>query len=142
MSEQTPAGTQQIGDGVSTSWKGLGWEVESASMPPTLWATGIVKREAPVPIPGAGDKPGDVTLSNWSEGKTRVFDLVVTSPVCSAYVAQAALESGYAARLAERRKDDTAFAKCEEQGLVFVPLPWLWKPSAGRVRWLARPSMF
>ena len=99
-------------------------------------ATGIVKREAPGLIPGAGDKPGDVTLSNWSEGKTGVFDLVVTSPVCSAYVAQAALESGYAARLAEDRKDDKAFAKCEEQGLVFVPLAVEafggWGPLAGK----------
>ena len=46
----------------------------------------------------------------------------MTSPLCSAYVAQAALGSGVAARLAEDRKDDKAFAKCEEQGLVFVPL--------------------
>jgi len=85
-------------------------------------ATGVVKREAAGLIPGSGDKPGDVTLTNWHEGRTAAFDVTVVSPVCPTYVARAALVTGHAARLAEERKDSKAFALCAEQGLVFLPL--------------------
>ena len=85
-------------------------------------ATGVVKVEARGLIPGANDKPGDVTLTNWLEGRTAAFDITVVSPVCQSYVKKAALASGHAASAAEARKDTKAYDKCAEQGLEFVPL--------------------
>jgi hypothetical protein len=67
-------------------------------------------------------RPGDVTVSNWREGRTAAFDVTVASTFTAAVVEQAALRRGYAAAQAEQHKDAKAFDACSRQGFDFVPL--------------------
>ena len=85
-------------------------------------AHGLVTMETPGLIPGSGDKPGDVTMTNWHQGKTACFDVTAVSPFAESCVTRAATVCGFAAAAAEERKDSKAFDKCEAQGLHFVPL--------------------
>jgi hypothetical protein len=85
-------------------------------------AHGQVVLETPGLIPGVGDKPGDVTMHNWHQGSTACFDVTVVSPLAESCVYRAAQERGFAALAAEERKDAGAYAKCAEEGLMFIPL--------------------
>ena len=53
-------------------------------------------------IPGTIRRPGDVSITNWSLGKSAAIDVSITSPLQNTTILSAATEAGFAA--GEREK--------------------------------------
>ena len=55
-------------------------------------------------IPGNIRRPGDVSVNNWSLGKSAAIDVSITSPLQNTTILSAAIEVGFAAGEREKSK--------------------------------------
>ena len=76
---------------------------------------------APVAQGAAGGRRGDI-LVPWPDGRIRILDCVVTHPVASSYVRDAAQAAGSAAAKAETRKRRALDEIGEGSAFEFIPL--------------------
>ena len=81
------------------------------------------RKEAHALIPGRNDKPADVYLPSWAEGKDMALDVTVVSPLQATLVSRAAVEAGHALDHAYDRKFRQAGEDCRAEGIIFQPLP-------------------
>ena len=66
-------------------------------------------------------QPADVLVRDWAQGKPAAFDIMATSPLSPAILAETSLRVEAAAEAAERRKHAANDPKCAELGYG-VPL--------------------
>ena len=75
-------------------------------------------------LPGSDDRPGDIVLPHWDNGRDVCLDVCVVSPQQAALVQQAAREGGgdvavnHAFKAKMRKYED----RCAAEGLSFLPL--------------------
>ena len=75
-------------------------------------------------LPGSDDRPGDIVLPHWDNGRDACLDVCVVSPQQAALVQQAAREGGgdvavnHAFKAKMRKYED----RCAAEGLSFLPL--------------------
>ena len=75
-------------------------------------------------LPGSDDRPGDIVLPFWDNGRDVCLDVTVVSPQQAALVQQAAREGGgdaavnHAFKAKMRKYED----RCAAEGLAFLPL--------------------
>ena len=67
-------------------------------------------------------QPADVLVRDWAQDKPAAFDIMVTSPLSPAILAETSQRLGAAAEAAERRKHAANNPRCAELGWVCVPL--------------------
>ena len=79
-------------------------------------------REAPGLLPGAGQRPTDVFLPAWANGKGACLDFTCTNPLQTATVARCAEEGAYAVEKAHNGKLAAYADRVEAEGLVCLPL--------------------
>ena len=77
------------------------------------WAAGL---------PGSADKPADVFLPEWANGRDAALDVSVISPLQQQMVRKAADEVGSAARKRYQEKNAKYFQPCADEGIAFFPL--------------------
>ena len=73
-------------------------------------------------LPGSDDRPADVLLPYWSQGKDVAVDITVVNPLQTALVARAAQEGGSAVQHAHEAKVRKYGERCSQEGITFVPL--------------------
>lgn len=79
--------------------------------------------EPPHILRNSGQKPADIFTPNWADGKAACFDVAVTCPLQSKYLAHSAQTQLYAANhYAEYVKVPKYTKVVEEMGLNFIPL--------------------
>ena len=71
---------------------------------------------------GSDDRPADVLLPYWSQGKDVAVDITVVNPLQTALVARAAQEGGSAVQHAHEAKVRKYGERCSQEGITFVPL--------------------
>ena len=70
-------------------------------------------------LPGTDARPADVLIPRWTHGKDTALDVTVVNPCQASLVAQA----GHALTYAYNKKMAGAGAACQQEGIVFIPLP-------------------
>ena len=86
--------------------------MNSAGLSPSLETANL--------IPGTIRRPGDVSVNNWSLGKSAAIDVSITSPLQNTTILSTAIEAGFAAGEREKSKDEKFFNKCHDQVLFFL----------------------
>jgi hypothetical protein len=74
-------------------------------------------------FPYDNDRPADVYIPMWAEGRDAALDVTVTSPLQAAQLHRAAAHAGAALDAAKSRKMSKSFQKCWNAGIMFLPLP-------------------
>ena len=77
--------------------------MKSAGLSPSLETANL--------IPGTIRRPGDVSVTNWSLGKSAAIDVSITSPLQNTTILSAAIEAGFAAGEREKSKDENNLKK-------------------------------
>ena len=80
------------------------------------------RKEVPSLIPGTSNRPADIYLPNWAQGRPAALDVTVISTLQSPTVSKASTSQGHALRIGERRKMVHHYEACQSVGLSFVPL--------------------
>ena len=70
----------------------------------------------------SGEKPADVWLPTFDMGREAALDVVCTSPCTDSVYRQAASQQGFAAAQAEAAKRHKSLEKCEQAGILFLPV--------------------
>ena len=73
-------------------------------------------------LEGSDDRPADVFLPAWSNGKGACLDFTCTSAMQAALVEGCAVDGAHAAEHAHQLKVRKYSARCEREGLVFIPM--------------------
>ena len=73
-------------------------------------------------LTGTRERPGDVLVAAWQQGRRWAFDFMVTSPVAAAARHRASQQDGHAARQGEQQKLAKYADKCREADLGFSPI--------------------
>ena len=79
-------------------------------------------KETPNLLAGSAERPADVLLPNWCQGKSAALDIHVISPLQSATVAEAAYNQGYALDVGVRRKLTSNLSTCRSAGVECIPM--------------------
>ena len=79
------------------------------------------KEEASL-LPGSADKPADVFLPGWANGRHAALDVTVVSPLQVQLRKKAAEEKGSATNKRYDEKNTMYRAACEREGIQFFPL--------------------
>ena len=87
--------------------------INSAGLSPSLETANL--------IPGKIRRPGDVSVTNWSLGKSAAIDVSITSPLQNTTILCAAIEAGFAAGEREKSKDENNLNNCHDEGIIFLP---------------------
>ena len=74
------------------------------------------------PAGSTEEHPADVLIPIWTHGKDTTIDVTVVNPLQSGLVVKVAENRGYAVEAAHNRKVARYANRCEEEGMVFVPL--------------------
>ena len=85
--------------------------MNSAGLPPSLETANL--------IPCTIRRPGDVSVTNWSLGKSAAIDVSITYPLQNTTILSAAIEAGFAAGEREKSKDENIFNNCHDAVLFF-----------------------
>ena len=80
------------------------------------------RKEVPSLIPGTSNRPADIYLPNWAQGRPAALDVTVISTLQSLTVSKASTSQGHALRIGERRKMVHHYEACQSVGVSFVPL--------------------
>ena len=72
-------------------------------------------------IPGTIRIPGDVSVNNWSLGKSAAIDVSITSPLQNYTSLSAVIAVGFAAGERDKSKDENNFNNCHDAGIIFLP---------------------
>ena len=70
-------------------------------------------------IPGTIRRPGDVSVNNWSLGKSAAIDISITSLLQNTTIG--AIEAGFAAGERGKSKYENNFNNCHDAGIIVVP---------------------
>ena len=81
------------------------------------------RKEEQALIPGNNNKPADVLIPYWTGGRPTALDVTVRSPLSPTYVNRAAQTPGSTLDLAWQAKCRGTLDACNNQGIVFIPLP-------------------
>lgn len=73
-------------------------------------------------FPNSTERPADIFLKSWVQGKDAALDVTVISPLQEAQLRHEADRAGAALDAAKKRKMDHYYALCREVGVEFVPL--------------------
>ena len=79
-------------------------------------------KETPNLLAGSAERPADVLLPNWCQGKSAALDIHVISPLQSATVAEAAYNQGHALDVGVRRKLTSNLSTCRSAGVECIPM--------------------
>ena len=80
------------------------------------------RKEVPSLIPGSQSRPADIFLPNWCRGQPAALDVTVISTMQPLTLSGAAVESGFALKVAEARKLGSHNADCRAIGVSFIPI--------------------
>ena len=72
-------------------------------------------------IPCTIRRPGDVSVTNCSLGKSSAIDVIITSPLQNTTILSAAIEAGFAAGEREKSKDENNVNNFHDAGIIFLP---------------------
>ena len=72
-------------------------------------------------IPCTNRSPGDVSVNNWSLGKSAAIDVSITSPLQNTTILSAAIEVGFAAGEHEKAKYENNLNNCHDAGIICLP---------------------
>ena len=73
-------------------------------------------------LPGSDDRPADVLLPFWANGKDAALDVSVVNPLQQQLVGQVAREGEKGVQHAFNIKVGKYSERCEAEGIVFIPL--------------------
>ena len=73
-------------------------------------------------LPGSDEKPADVFLPSWAQGRDAAIDVSVVSPLQRQLVKKAGEEMGSAAEKRFKEKNNKYFESCNNEGIQFYPL--------------------
>jgi hypothetical protein len=73
-------------------------------------------------FPDTDDRPGDIFIDIWQQGRGAAFDVTVTSPLQQSQVRRVAAQAGAAVEAAKKGKLDRYANRCHEAGIIFIPL--------------------
>ena len=79
-------------------------------------------KETPNLLAGSAERPVDVLLPNWCQGKSAALDIHVISPLQPATVAEAAYNQGYALDVGVRRKLTSNLSTCRSAGVECIQM--------------------
>ena len=79
-------------------------------------------REAEGLIAGSTDRPADVLLRGWQAGRDTALDFIATNALQAATVVGCATDGAFAVEHAHDAKLRKYAARCEANGLAFIPL--------------------
>ena len=90
-------------------------------------------------LPGSDDRPADVLIPIWTEGRDTALDITVVNPLQQALVARASEEGDSAVEHAHKAKLRKYEERCDAEAITFLPLAvdtfggctrWAWPPSS------------
>jgi hypothetical protein len=73
-------------------------------------------------FPYDNERPADVYIPMWTQGRDAALDVTVISPLQAAEVRRAAANAGAALETAVRQKMTKSYDKCRQAGVEFIPL--------------------
>ena len=73
-------------------------------------------------LPGSDDRPADILLPLWTNGKDTALDVTVVNPMRADLVERGAREAGAAVQHAFTAKMAKYDERCAREGIVFLPL--------------------
>ena len=73
-------------------------------------------------LPGTDDRPADILLPYWSQGRDTALDITVVNPLQGALVNQVAVDGESGVRHAFNAKMSKYDDRCAAEGIAFVPL--------------------
>ena len=73
-------------------------------------------------LPGTDERPADVLLPYWTHGRDTAIDVTVVNALQAALVGRVATDGGHAVAHSHSIKVKKYEARCEAEGIIFVPL--------------------
>ena len=73
-------------------------------------------------LTGSDDRPADILLPLWTNGKDTALDVTVVNPMRADLVERGAREAGSAVQHAFTAKMAKYDERCAQEGIVFLPL--------------------
>ena len=73
-------------------------------------------------LPGTDDRPADVLLPYWTQGKDTALDITVVNPLQGALIQQVAVDGESGVRHAYNAKMAKYDDRCSAEGIAFVPM--------------------
>ena len=73
-------------------------------------------------LPGRDDRPADVLLPYWTQGKDTALDITVVNPLQGALIQQVAVDGESGVRHAYNAKMAKYDDRCSAEGIAFVPM--------------------
>ena len=73
-------------------------------------------------LPGSDDRPADVLIPIWTEGRDTALDITVVNPLQQALVARASEEGDSAVEHAHKAKLRKYEERCDAEAISFLPL--------------------
>ena len=73
-------------------------------------------------LPGSAEKPADVYLPGWANGRDAALDVSVVSPLQQQLIQKAAEEAGSAAEKRNQEKLSRYHNVCQAEGIEFLPV--------------------
>jgi hypothetical protein len=73
-------------------------------------------------LPGSDDRPADILLPNWTQGRGTALDVTVVNPLQAALVRRTAEEGEAAVQHAHNTKVQKYSDRCAGEGLEFIPM--------------------
>ena len=73
-------------------------------------------------LPGSAEKPADVFIPGWHQGRDAAFDVSIVSPLQTQLVRRSAEETGSSANKRYADKMAKYFGPCDNEGIQFFPL--------------------
>ena len=80
------------------------------------------QKEPPGLLPGSDDRPADILLPFWSQGKDTALDITVVNPLQGALIDQVAQDGESGVRHAYNSKMAKYDDRCAAEGICFIPL--------------------
>ena len=92
-----------------------------------IYGTAVQARLSPAKepsglLPGTDERPADVLLPHWTEGRDTALDITVINPLQSELVSKVAKEGDAAVQHAYNRKMTHYYDRCATEGITFIPL--------------------
>jgi hypothetical protein len=73
-------------------------------------------------LTGSDDRPADILIPYWTQGRSTALDVSVISPLQAAQVERCALDGGKAVESRYTEKMRKYHGRCEREGLTFIPM--------------------
>ena len=73
-------------------------------------------------LPGSAEKPADIYIPGWANGRDAALDVSVVSPLQQQLLKKAAEEAGSAAKKRNQEKLNKYYTLCQSEGIQFFPV--------------------